>query len=174
MKSLGKMYQLGYAVKDVMPWVENYLGAGVGPFWIFRHLKADTFKYLGTQRDAYFDCAVTFTGELMIEIVSCKDDLPSPFADYLASGREGLQHVAFAPKDVAAAHKELLAKGYEQTLEGNTGGFAFSYFSRPGVDSIEVCELSDDVFKSHRELEQICATWDGTTEPIREQYALAE
>ena len=166
--NFGQIGQLGYAVRDVDAWVKNYLAAGVGPWWVSLEVRPDQFEYRGAPSAARFACAVSWSGPLMIELIQPLDELPSPYLDHLRSGREGLQHVCYFPEDFEAAASALGGRGYEQILDGRSGGFHFTYFEQPsgGMDAIELGRLSPETRDGLAAREASCAQWDGS-DPIR-------
>lgn len=166
--TFGPIGQLGYAVHDVDLWIGNFLGAGVGPWWVYRNMRADVYDYLGARSTARFACGVSFSGPLMVEVIQPLDHEPSPYLDFLRAGREGLQHVCYFPDDFDAATAALLEQGCAQTVDGHTGGFAFRYFLRPGIDeSIELGKLTPESRAGLEAQREVCAEWDGT-DPVRE------
>ena len=162
------MGQLGYAVKDVDAWVQTYLNAGIGPWWVNYEVRPEAFEYRGEESAAGFACAVSWSGPLMLELIQPLDDLPSPYRDFLATGREGLQHVAHFPSDYADASQALLSGGYAQVLDGRSGGFRFTYFEPTGGNSetIELARLTPEAREGLDARQAICKAWDGT-EPLR-------
>lgn len=166
---LGPIGQLGYAVRDVDEWVEDFLAAGVGPWWTYRALAPDAFTYLGEASAARFDCAISFSGGLMLELIAPVDDHPSPYRDFLAAGREGLQHLCWFPDDADAAEARLREAGHRLVLDGHTGGFAFRYYepaSASGVAGRELVEIGrrdEATVRRHERMIATCAAWDGTT-----------
>lgn len=170
---LGPIGQLGYAVCDVDAWVDDFLAAGVGPWWVYRALTPDEFVYLGAPTAARFDCAISFSGDLMLEIIAPVDDHPSPYRDFVAAGREGLQHVCYFPDDPVAAGEALRAAGHEPLVVGHTGGFRFWYW-RPasaagaaGREAVEIGARDEATLARHRTMIETCRAWDGTTRPRR-------
>ena len=166
--TLGAMRQLGYAVKDVDAWVRTYLDTGIGPWWVNYEVQPEEFAYRGAESAARFACAVSWSGPLMLELIQPLDELPSPYRDFLESGREGLQHVAHFPADYEAGEQALLGSGYEKILDGRSGGFRFTYFEPPGVGSetIELGRLSAETREGLDVRQAVCAAWDGN-EPLR-------
>ena len=168
MNDFGPIGQLGYAVHDVDAWIANYVAAGVGPWWYARDMQADVYEYNGAPSAAHFACAVSFSGPLMIELIKPLDDHPSPYLDYLNTGREGLQHLCYFPEDYDGATRNLVDSGYRQTVDGHSGGFAFRYFLKPDGtgESIELGNLTDDTRRGLAEQREVCARWDGS-DPVR-------
>lgn len=165
---LGSVGQLGYAVKAIEPWVDNYLAAGVGPWFVSRSTAASDFRYRGMPSAARFDVAISWSGMLQIELIAPVDDLPSPYLDYLNAKGEGLQHVCYFPEDCGAARSHLEARGYQHFVSGHNPGFAFNYYEKPSglPEAIELAERSPSMVAGFDRLIEICRTWDGS-EPMR-------
>jgi hypothetical protein len=164
---MGPIGQLGYAVLDVDRWVEDFLAAGVGPWWTYRALAPDEFVYRGEPTAARFDCAISFSGGLMLEVIAPVDDEPSPYRDFLASGREGLQHLCYFPDDADAAGRTLVDAGHRCVVDGHTGGFAFRYYEpvtavgRAGRELVEIGRRDVATRRRHDAMVTVCADWDG-------------
>ena len=161
--TVGQVAQLGYAVSDLEPWVEGYLAAGVGPWWVSRDMAPQRFEYRAAPSRARFDVAISFSGDLMIEVIQPLDEHPSPYRTFLEGGREGLQHLAFFPDDPEAWIAQVEAAGYRTCLDGASNGFHFTYFESPlaGGDTLELGRLSGPARSRLADLRAICAAWDG-------------
>jgi catechol 2,3-dioxygenase-like lactoylglutathione lyase family enzyme len=166
----GDASQLGYAVRDLRPWVDAFVAAGVGPWWISRDMAPQRFEYRGEQSPARFDVAISWRGSLMIEIIRPVDSHPSPYRTFIDSGREGLQHVAFFPDDPDEWVERVTGAGYRMCLDGESGGFRFTYFEAPDpkLDTLELGRLSEDARLRFAAMREICAVWDGR-DPFRQR-----
>lgn len=164
----GDVFQLGYAVRDLRPWVDGFLAAGIGPWWISRGMAPQRFEYRGQPSPARFDVAISWRGSLMIEIIQPVDESPSPYRSFIASGREGLQHVAFFPDDPEAWVERVTAAGYRMCLDGESGGFRFTYYEAPDpkLDTLELGRLSGEAAARFAAMRDVCASWDGR-DPFR-------
>jgi hypothetical protein len=164
---MGPIGQLGYAVLDVDRWVEDFLAAGVGPWWTYRALAPAEFGFPGGPTAPRFDCAISFSGGLMLEVIAPVDDEPSPYRDFLASGREGLQHLCYFPDDADAAGRTLVDAGHRCVVDGHTGGFAFRYYEpvtavgRAGRELVEIGRRDVATRRRHDAMVTVCADWDG-------------
>ena len=166
--SFGPVVQLGYAVRDIDAWMRNFVAAGVGPWWLNEDVRPQTFRYRGVETPARFACGISWSGPLMIEVIAPLDEHPSPYRDFVASGREGLQHVCYFPDDAEAARAELVSQGFAQIVDGRSGGFHFTYYERPGagLDAIEIGDIDAATRDRFAALQAECAAWDGS-DPIR-------
>jgi hypothetical protein len=91
------------------------------------------------------------------------------YRDFLAAGREGLQHVAYWSERFDADLERCLAAGYEIGQSGAVGeGGRFVYFeteTHPGT-VIELSEISGAKGRFFRHIQECARAWDGC-DPIR-------
>ena len=168
MSVLGPIGQLGYAVRDLDAWVDHYLSAGVGPWFIVRDFIPASYEHRGQTVRPRFNFAISWSGNVQIELIQPIDDTPNAQSDYLQTGQDGLQHVCYFPRDYAAAKANLEARGYTQYVQGGNSGFQFNYFERPGPvgETIELGLISDETRLIFEKLIVVCAEWDGS-DPYR-------
>jgi hypothetical protein len=164
----GPVRVLKHAVHDLDAWLEHFIALGIGPWWVSRNQSPETFIHRGTQSDTKFSWGLTWSGDVMYELIQPLDDLPSPYREFLDAGREGLQHGAFYPLDFDAAIAGLRESGKSPILEGHSGDAKFMYFEGLGSppEPIELQYLPEEVIVKHRALKSICDNWDGS-EPLR-------
>ncbi|MEJ0043875.1 MAG: VOC family protein [Rhizomicrobium sp.] len=92
----GKVCQNGYVVRDIEAAMRHWTEVlGVGPFYYIERVKMDWFRYRGAPSDAEISIALANTGDLQIELIQPRNDAPSMYRDFLAGGREGLQHMSY-------------------------------------------------------------------------------
>src|SRR5512134_1649331 len=95
-RRFGTIRQIAFVVRDLERalgyWTETL---GIGPFFVLREITPDTFRYRGEPSPApTMTIAFANSGDMQIELIRQHDDRPSAYRDFLASGREGLQHVS--------------------------------------------------------------------------------
>lgn len=164
----GPVRVLKHAVHDLDAWLEQFIALGIGPWWVTRNQAPETFIHRGRQSDTQFSWGLTWSGDVMYELIQPLDDLPSPYREFLDAGREGLHHGAFYPPDFDAAIADLRKSGKTPILEGHSGDAKFMYFEGLGSppEPIELQYLPKDVRVKHRALKSICENWDGS-DPLR-------
>ena len=104
---LGPATQLGFVVRDVEAAIRHWTEVfGVGPFIVMEHGTAQppppTFMR-GEEVSVELKLGFGFMGDVQIELIEQRNDAPSPYAEFLAAGREGLQHLGFWVHDHAEA-----------------------------------------------------------------------
>ncbi|MFF3147412.1 VOC family protein [Streptomyces sp. NPDC057927] len=164
----GQIAQIGYVVRDLRASMEHWVAQGVGPWFYMDPVRLDHFRYRGVDSDMRMAAAVANSGDIQIELIQPLDDAPSLYKDFLDSGREGAQHVAYWSRDYQDLYDRSLSLGYTVAQEGSISGGRFAYLDTE-KDSGTVIEISDiggakgEIFAALRDLS---AHWDGS-DPIR-------
>ncbi len=166
----GDIRQNGYVVRDLEAALEHWVERlGVGPFYVFDPAPIEDLVYRGSPSEARMAIALANSGPLQIELIEQKNDRPSMYRDFLAAGREGLQHVAHWTGSMDEDLARLDGLGYEIAQSGRVGEDGrFVYFdteAHPGtvVELSEVVGLKGEFFKF---IAEEAAGWDGR-EPVR-------
>jgi hypothetical protein len=167
----GAIRQNGYVVRDLHAAMHHWTTVlHVGPFFHLPHVAAEEFVYRGVPCAPDISIALAFSGELQIELIEQHDDAPSLYKDFLAAGREGLQHVSAWTPDYEGALARLRAAGQRVAQHGMLlGGLRFAYFDtelHPGT-VFEISNATAEPFNTMLEaMREAARTWDGR-EPIR-------
>lgn len=167
----GPVRQNGYVVRDVERALDHWTRVlGVGPFFYFERAPITSFTYRGVASPLEVSIALGNSGDLQIELIQQRNDAPSMYRDFLAAGREGLQHVAYWTDRFEDDLARCVGAGYTIGQEGVAGGAngRFVYFdteAHPGT----VVELSDSSGAKGAFFKHIAAEagrWDGR-DPVR-------
>ncbi len=171
----GTVRQNGYVVRDIESALSHWTQVlGVGPFFYFERVPIVDFRYRGEPSPLEVSIALANSGPLQIELIQQRNDAPSMYRDFLASGREGVQHVAYWTHDFDADMKRLTEAGYEVGQSGRIGeGGRFVYFdtensagtAHPGT-VVELSEISGPKGRFFERVAAAAETWDGS-EPVR-------
>lgn len=169
----GQIRQIGYVVRDIEAsmryWTEHL---GVGPFFYFDRMPIKEFKYHGEPCDAHISAALGQSGSLQIELLQPRDEQNSPYLDFLRSGHEGVQHIAFWTEEFDTELARALEAGFEPVVTGFTiepAGrivyFADRHAPHPGM-MVELSSLSPGKKKAFDAVAAAALGWDGN-DPIR-------
>jgi catechol 2,3-dioxygenase-like lactoylglutathione lyase family enzyme len=166
----GSCRQNGYVVRDLEAALKHWTEVlGVGPFFVFDRAPITDFRYRGEPSPLEVSIALANSGALQIELIQQRNDAPSMYRDFLATGREGLQHVAAWTERFDADLERCVAAGYRVGQSGCVGeGGRFVYFetgAHPGT-VMELSEISGAKGRFFRHIEACARDWDGT-DPIR-------
>jgi hypothetical protein len=167
----GAVAQNGYVVRDIEAAMRHWVDVmGVGPWFYFERVAIDWFRHRGRESRPEVSIALANSGDLQIELIQQRNDAPSMYQEFVAAGREGLQHVAYWTADYRALYDRALALGYRVGHEGQIGGAQgrFAYFdteTHPGT-VVEISDVSGPKGAFFALVRQTAAGWDGN-DPIR-------
>ena len=167
----GNIRQNGYVVRDIQAamrhWTETL---GVGPFFYVKVAPIESFQYMGKPSGCQCAIALANSGDLQIELIQQLNDEPSMYRDFLAAGREGLQHVAYWTEKMDEDLARVAALGYRVGQSGTVGeNGRFVYYAteaHPGT-VVELSEISGRKGQLFRAIREAAANWDGNN-PIIE------
>ena len=167
----GDVRQNGYIVRDVEAAMRHWTEVlGVGPFFYFERVPMQDFRYRGEPSAIEVSIALANSGPLQIELIQQRNDAPSTYRDFLAAGREGLQHVAYWTPDYDRDFARLCGLGYEVGQSGWVGGpdGRFVYFLTEGHPGtiVELSEVSGAKGRFFAHIAETARSWDGSV-PIR-------
>lgn len=168
----GAVTQNGYVVRDIRAAMDHWINVlGVGPWFYVDRVKTDYFRHRGADSPVEMSIALANSGDLQIELIQQRNDAPSMYKEFIDSGREGLQHMAYWTKDYQTVYDHALSLGYKVGHEGQIGGplGRFAYFDtelHPGT-VVEISDISGGKGKFFEHIKRAALDWDGS-EPIRE------
>jgi Glyoxalase/Bleomycin resistance protein/Dioxygenase superfamily len=166
----GKIAQIGYVVRDIDAAMDNWVKHGVGPWFYVDRVQTDYFRYRGVDSDMQMRVALANSGDVQLELIQPLNDAPSMYKDFLDSGREGMQHIAYWSHDFQNLLDGALADGYTIGQEGSIGGeqgrfvYLDTEFEQGTV--IEISDISGPKGAFFQYIRDVAATWDGS-DPIR-------
>jgi hypothetical protein len=167
---LGNIAQIGYVVRDIDAAMDNWVKHGVGPWFYVDRVQTDYFRYRGADSDMQMSVALANSGDVQLELIQPRNDAPSMYKDFLDSGREGAQHLAYWSNDFQALLDRALAAGYTIGQEGSIGGeqgrFAYLDTEVEQGTVIEISDISGPKGQFFQYIRDVAATWDGS-DPIR-------
>lgn len=167
----GAVRQNGYVVRDIETALRHWTTVlGVGPFFYFERAPITEFSYRGAASPLDVSIALANSGDLQIELIQQRNDAPSMYRDFLAAGREGLQHVAYWTEAFETELARCLAAGLVVGQAGVAGGAngRFVYFdteAHPGT-VVELSDASGPKGAFFRHVAEAARTWDGR-DPVR-------
>lgn len=152
--TLGPVRQVAWLTEDLEATTEQWRRlAGIGPWTVYRNVVLNG-TYKGAPVQVMMDVALSYQGELQIEIIRPHGTGPSPYHDDAGRVRVGMHHVAWLVDDVAAARKEAVKGGLETLLEAEAGG---------GATRVAYLQAPDDPAMLLELIEATPATLDGFT-----------
>ncbi len=167
----GAIRQNGYVVRDIRAAMEHWINVlRVGPWFYIDRVETDYFRHRGKDSAVEMSIALANSGDLQIELIQQRNDAPSLYKEFIDSGREGLQHVAYWTQDYQSLYDRALALGYRVGHEGCIGGERgrFCYFdteAHPGT-VVEISDISGNKGRFFEYIRKAALDWDGS-DPVR-------
>jgi hypothetical protein len=166
----GEIRQLGYVVKDIEAAMDYWSRTlGVGPWYYNPKVPIRNYQYRGQAYEPHNSVALANSGDVQVELIQTRNDVPSMYRDFQQAGHEGLQHVAYWTRQYDADLERLLARGFKPVMGGEVGeNGRFIYFDteyHPGT-VIELSEVLGPKGALFDLIRQESRGWDGRN-PIR-------
>lgn len=169
-KIFGEIRQLGYVVEDIEAAMDYWSRSlGVGPWYYNPKVPIENYLYRGERHEPHNSVALANSGFVQVELIQCRNDVPSMYRDFLQAGHTGLQHVAYWTEQYDADLERLLAQGLKPVMSGEVGERGrFVYFDteyHPG-SVIELSEVAGPKGRLFDLIRSEAENWDGS-EPVR-------
>jgi hypothetical protein len=174
---LGSTFQWGYVVRDVQAAMRQWTEVmKVGPFIHIADISGLECSYHGKPTDPRLSNAFSYIGDMQIELIQQLNDAPSPYLDFVGSGREGLQHLGFWVEDYEGTRRSLEAAGFDATYSVRLPGarHATRYFD--GLHMGAMTELSESTPQKtalYDAMKRLVRNWDGSR-PIRSYATMGD
>ena len=168
--ALGPIMQLSYCPADYEAALAHWVSLGAGPFFEIHHVQLEDVKFRGEPSAIDFSMALGYYGDLQIELIRQHNDAPSMYTEWLAAGRDGVQHLCVLVDDIVETRRRVAAQGgtvlQEATLPGGAGAVIYvDTGGGPGtvIEYLEIGEAGRQGFAMMREAHR---NWDGG-DPVR-------
>ncbi|MGH8810612.1 MAG: VOC family protein [Advenella sp.] len=173
-KVLGDVRQIGLVVRDI----EKAMGhwskiLGVGPWFYKEKVGTTEFSYYGKPSALpELSIALANSGGIQLELIQQRNNAPSLYLDFLGTGAEGIQHVAYWTFDHFDQHRnKLLTQGYQEGHAGRMGEGRgrFAYLLHPDMPGnvIELSEMTGGKGEYFAKIAEAHTNWDGEESVIR-------
>jgi hypothetical protein len=119
---LGPVMQNGFVVADLNAAIEHWARRiGVGPFFVFERVAFKECWYRGAPAtDIDLTVAIAYWGEVQIELIRQRNQVPSIYTDFEARGATGLQHMGVMSQNLDSDLARLAARGITPVQHGTT------------------------------------------------------
>ncbi|MEX1008326.1 MAG: VOC family protein [Acidimicrobiia bacterium] len=164
----GAVRQNGYVVRDLDHAIEQWVAAGVGPWFTMRNAEQSAMFFHGERSDPTLSIAWSNSGDLQIELIQPHGDVPSVYHEFLDAGHQGIHHVAFWTDDFDAVMARAAETGWAVVQSGDGGGATrFAYLDMGiGGTIVEIMELNTGTRAMNDQIRDAANHWDGT-DPVR-------
>ncbi|MEE9416265.1 MAG: VOC family protein [Acidimicrobiales bacterium] len=139
---VGELKQIAYIVDDIddaiADWHDKY---GIGPWVVARDASPIVnARYRGAKSERIvLDLAFGYTGDLQIELIRLKQDVPSMYKEAIDRGQRDLQHYGVCAADFDAASEHATANGFAPVLQCGMPGLA-------RMEYVEAVDFDQNVF----------------------------
>ncbi|RYY29087.1 MAG: VOC family protein [Sphingomonadales bacterium] len=146
---------------------------GVGPFFLYRigdGARPGVSLYRGKPWQFEGLIALSFDGDLQIELIQQSNDTPSVYTETLATRGAGFHHFKWEFEDYDAAVAHFRSRGIEAAMEIESPGVTRVTYFDTVAELGHFVELGDPTpafRESTAKMRQICAAWDGN-DAVRE------
>ena len=173
----GEIRQVAYIVPDIEAAMTHWTTVmGIGPFFYNPQVPIEDYTYDGIRYTPHNSVALANSGYIQIELIQCRNDVPSMYKDFTDAGHWGLQHTAYWTQDYDRDLERMLAEGFKVKMSGKVGESGrFAYFDRdthPGT-VIELSEVKGPKGRMFDLIRKASEGWTGE-DPVRPFPNLAE
>ncbi|HZD25722.1 MAG TPA: VOC family protein [Alphaproteobacteria bacterium] len=168
----GPLRQMGYVVRDIEAAMRHWIEVcRIGPWFYVDRLPVSDFRYRGEPSDPHISIALANSGDVQVELIQQRNDVPTMYLDFLGAGHEGLQHWSSWPTDYDAIYGRALVAGYAVGQEADSPRGRFVYFLNEGHPGtvIEMAHLTDARRRIFDGIREAALGWDGR-DPVRETW----
>lgn len=165
----GVIRQFAYVVppEDLDAEVAQWVARGVGPWYFMREMRQAGYVHRARSVDPVLTLGFANSGAMQIELITVHDDTPSPFREFLDSGRSGFHHHAWWTEEWPDWQRTAAEAGWEALAHGDGGGSArWAYYDIGGAGLVEIMELNAMTSWLATTVRDAHLTWDGS-EPDR-------
>jgi len=124
---LGRIQQVAYIVDDIDQAVAHWHSEhGIGPFVVARNENPMTHAFYRGEKaeDVVVDLAFGYFGELQIELIALKNDVPSMYSEAIERKQTDIQHYGVLVEDFTAATEFAAQQGFKPVVEAGIKGLA--------------------------------------------------
>jgi methylmalonyl-CoA/ethylmalonyl-CoA epimerase len=162
--------QIAYVVPDIQAAMAWWSGAlGIGPFFLAPTSRQTDVRYRGEPASIDFSMALSYCGDMQVELIQPNNDAPSIYREALESGQRGLHHLCVYTDDMAGTRDCIAAAGGAIIHEGRLPGGELLYADLnggPGAPLYEVLQPPAWLLDLFARLKAATREWDGR-DPVR-------
>jgi len=167
----GAIRQLGYLVENIEVAVDAWMDSlHVGPWTIIKNVPL-ACTYLGRPSQPVIDIALSYRGDIQIELIQQINEEPSPYTSYFQQKKFGLHHTAYISDDISGTLQQAENLGHRIVCDINmpgSGRYVYTQVDALGEDVfIEFLEATPTMLKMFQQGVPAAAQW--VRDPIREK-----
>lgn len=159
----GPVRQLGHVVEDIRGSIDAWQDEGVGPWLWMRNVRLNC-EYKGQPSRPLIDVALSYRGEMQIELIQQHNDAPSPYLQTRNRREFGLHHRAFLCENIDRCVQQAEAQGLKILCDIRMVGSRYVYLQVGDDSQAEFIELLPASFMMKRMIRRgvaRAARWQG-------------
>lgn len=167
----GPVQQLGYVVRDIELAMRHWAQTmHIGPFYYVKRMPFIDHQYEGVSQNPEVSVALTYSGNVQIELIQQHCSTPSSYQKFTDAGHEGLHHIGFFTERFDCDLQRAAEAGLvvEQSAVVRDPAGKSTYFASSGHAGTILKLIA--LYPSNRDLYRMVQTeaerWDGSG-PIR-------
>lgn len=163
--------QIAYITNDLEQSLKYWTEVmGVGPFFLISGSEIDDKRYRGTPSDLDITAALSYNGQMCVEVIQQNNDVPSVYTEVMAKRGPGFHHWGYMTDRFDEEVARYQAMGFPLAFEGSVrvgGRFAYMdcYDALGGM--VELIDFPDKVRQLFEALQAAAENWDGS-DPVRQ------
>lgn len=163
----GPVRQLGHVVEDIAASIKAWEQQGVGPWLWMRNVRLKC-SYLGGPSRPLIDVALSYRGDMQIELIQQHNDAPSPYLQTRDSGAFGLHHQAHLCPSVHRSVKQAEAAGMTVLCDIRMAGSRYVYLQSGNAKEqyVELLPASLMMRSMFKRGAAASARWQGRGAPL--------
>ncbi|MDR2213269.1 MAG: VOC family protein [Pseudomonadales bacterium] len=160
--------QICYIVPDLDKAMQEYADfLGIGPWSVTERFQPNDMLYRGQPTAPDVTIAMSYSGQMNIELIQQRDETPSVYRDTLLKRGYGFHHWGVATKDMEgdiARYKEQgIEVAFSMTLPGSGHRLVYLDTTEHLDGMIELLQLDDNGRASFTNVFRASREWDGKT-----------
>ncbi len=159
MTDFGPITQLGYLTDDLDESVKPWVTAGIGP-WTRMSGVTMAATMDGQAVDIKIDLALSYQGDIQMELIQPICDSPSPYLANKKAGIWGAHHTQFTVDNLDEAISICESARMEMACEITSGGGRYIYM-RGAAGWVELVEPNPGLQIMFDMIKKSCEDWDG-------------
>lgn len=138
---LGPIRQLGHVVEDIPASMAEWERQGVGPWLWMRNVRLNC-SYRGKPSRPVIDVALSYQGEMQIELIQPINAAPSPYRQTVEQGNYGLHHHAWLCRNIQQSVELLEQQGLQMVCDIRMFGSRYVYMQDADGRYVELLPAS--------------------------------
>ena len=162
---LGPVRQLGHVVEDIRTSINEWQKQGIGP-WLWMQNVCLKSEYEGQTSRPLIDVALSYRGDMQIELIQQHNCEPSPYRASIESDAYGLHHLAHLCQNIDRATEYAQEQGCQLVCDIRMMGSRYVYLRAPDGSYVELLPASFIMRSLYRRGIAASKKWQAPAQPI--------